>query len=386
MTAPLLPLVAILAALAWVFLTVFHWRFWRSDQVLPEIKSGMKKWPEVVAIIPARNEAAVLGSSLQSVAGQAYPGTLNVILVNDQSSDDTAKVAAAIKGRAPVYVLDAPKLEPGWAGKLWAINQGVELAAKKFKGADYFWFTDADITHDRDVLKGLAEAAVLDQRVMVSQMVRLHCKSFWEKALVPAFIYFFEMFYPFKAVNSDTSRRAGAAGGCILLKTDILTKIGGIAAIRTALIDDCAMARAVKDAGERIWLGFGLKSDSIRPHTFSDFWMTVTRTAFTQLRLSYFLLIGATLGLALLFLAPVYVFALGTASGNPAYLMLGGGAWLIMAVQMAPTLRLYRLSPVWGLFLPAIALLYMVMTLHSALRHALGRGGKWKERHYNFDR
>jgi len=379
-----LSVTVLLAALAWGYLTFFHWRFWHADLSLPETKGRVGKWPAVVAVIPARNEAAVLGPALESVAGQEYPGKFNVILVNDNSSDSTAKIAAAVWGRARVHVLDAPPLKPGWAGKLGAMNAGMELVEKKFRNADFIWFTDADICHDPDVLRGLAEAALLDRRDMVSQMVRLHCQSFWEKAFVPAFIYFFAMLYPFAAVASDTSRRAGAAGGCILIRRKMLQKIGGIAAIRDALIDDCAMARAVKDKGGRLWLGFGLNSHSIRPYSFSDFWMTVTRTAFTQLHLSWFLLIGVTFGMALMFLAPVGLFIFGLGTSHPALTVLGGGSWLVMAIQMAPTLRLYGLSPVRGIVLPLVALLYMAMTIHSAARHTLGRGGKWKERSYHF--
>ncbi len=369
------------SAAAWGYLGLFHHRFWRSDQTLPKTKGPVKNWPSVSVVIPARNEAAVLGKTLPSVAGQKYKGNFQVILVNDSSSDDTAKVAGAIKG---VHLLNAKPLEPGWAGKLWAMNQGVDLALKKFPKTDYIWFTDADIEHSSDVLEGLVAAAKLDNRAMVSQMVMLHCKSFWERAFVPAFIFFFEMLYPFAAANSDKSRLSGAAGGCILLEKKWLLKIGGIERIKSALIDDCAMAAAVKGDGGRIWLGFGLNSKSVRPYSFKDFWTTVARTAFTQLKNSGALLLGTIAAMALVFIAPPGLALYGLMIGD---YFLGVGAlvvWLFMALLYLPTLKLYKQNPITGLFLPAIATLYMVMTIHSALRFWAGRGGQWKERSYDF--
>lgn len=377
-------LAGIASLLTWAYLGLFHWRFWRSDQMLPVIKGKVKKWPAVVAIIPARNEAEFLGRSLQSVADQDYPGKFRVVLVNDGSSDNTAGVAAAVKARAPVQVLNAKPLKDGWAGKLWAMNTGVEWVEKKFRQADFIWFTDADIIHERDVLRELVEAAILDRRNIVSQMVILNCKSFWEKAFVPAFIFFFEMLYPFEAANSDKSRHSGAAGGCLLLQQSWLKKIGGLKSLRTELIDDCAMAKAVKGAGGRIWLGFGLKSRSIRPYTFSDFWTTVARTAFTQLKYSWILLLVTVFGLGILFLLPLHMFLSGLIGGVPDIAVVGGCAWLAMVVLFAPTLRLYKLNPGYGLLLPGIALLYMAMTVHSAFRHLFGEGNKWKQRSYNF--
>lgn len=373
------PLLA--SAAAWGYLGVFHHRFWRSDQILPEVKGTVKKWPSVTIVIPARNEEAVLGRTLATIAAQKYPGNFQIILVNDSSTDDTARVAGAMKG---VHVLNAKPLQKGWAGKLWAMSQGVDLASKKFPETDYFWFTDADIEHQPDVLEGLVRAAIQDNRAMVSQMVMLHCNSFWEKAFVPAFIFFFEMLYPFPATNSDQSKLSGAAGGCILLEKKWLSKIGGIERIKSALIDDCAMAAAVKGDGGRIWLGFGLKSRSIRPYSFHDFWTTVARTAFTQLKNSSALLLGTILAMALVFLAPPGLAIYGLISGD---ITLGLGAvlvWLVMAGLYLPTLKLYKMNPLAGIFLPAIAALYMLMTIHSASRYWRGKGGRWKERSYDF--
>lgn len=369
------------SAAAWGYLGVFHHGFWRSDQILPEVKGQVKTWPNVTIVIPARNEETVLRTTLASVAGQKYKGNFQVILVDDSSADDTAKVAGAIKG---VDVLNAKPLQKGWAGKLWAMSQGIDLANKKYPKTDYFWFTDADIFHRPDVLEGLVEAAVLDNRAMVSQMVMLHCQNFWEKAFVPAFIFFFEMLYPFPATNSDKSRLSGAAGGCILLEKKWLLKIGGIERIKSALIDDCAMAAAVKGDGGRIWLGFGVKSRSIRPYRFHDFWTTVTRTAFTQLKNSFLILLGTVLAMGLVFLAPPGLALYGLMTQD--YTLGSGGllVWLVMAGLYLPTLKLYKLNPVSGLLLPAMATLYMLMTIHSALRFWRGKGGQWKERSYDF--
>jgi hopene-associated glycosyltransferase HpnB len=361
------------SAVAWGYLGFFHHQFWRSNQILPPIKGRIKKWPTVTVIIPARNEEAVLGQTLPSVAGQEYPGKFQAILVNDNSNDATSKIAEKVKG---VQVLNAKPLEPGWAGKLWAMKQGVDLAHKKFPATDYFWFTDADIEHQPDVLAGLVEAAKLDNRAMVSQMVMLHCKSFWERAFIPAFIFFFEMLYPFKATNSDKSKISGAAGGCILLEKKWLTKIGGIERIKTALIDDCAMAAAVKGDGGRIWLGFGLNSKSIRPYSFSDFWTTVARTAFTQLKNSSLLLIGTILAMAVVFLAPPGLAVWGIITGELVVARTGIILWGFLIFFYAPTLMLYKLHPIRGYALPFVAILYLLMTIHSALRFWRGKACK----------
>lgn len=369
----------IAAVLAWAYLMLFHWGFWRCNQFLPEKTSKMKKWPSVVAIIPARNEADVIRRTLKSVATQNYPGTFQVILVNDSSTDDTKKQAETVKGR--VTVIHAPPLSKGWAGKLWALHTGVKMAPKD---ADYFWFTDADIEHKPGVLKKLVEAALFDKRSMVSQMVKLHCQSFIERAFVPAFIFFFQMLYPFQAANSDRSKRAAAAGGCILIEKKWLNKIGGLTAMKGTLIDDCTLAKHVKEAGGRIWLGLGLQSHSIRPYTFKDFWMTVARTAYTQLKLSPFLLIGTIFSMAVIFASPPMLVFVGIYADVTNFWLLGGWGWLAMITLYWPTLKIYHLSPVWGVFLPIMAFLYQLMTVHSAIRHWLGRGGKWKGRHYDF--
>lgn len=373
-----------LAFAGWVWLAFFNWNFWKSDVTLPAPCGKVRAWPAVAAVIPARNEAAVIRRALTSVASQDYPGKLRVFVVDDNSSDATAMEAKAANGKAPVTVLKGKPLARGWAGKLWAVHQGVEEARKTMPGHAWLWLTDADIVHHRGVLKQLVQAGITDHRDLVSLMVRLHCKSFWEKALVPAFIFFFEMLYPFRAAASGRTRRAGAAGGCMLVKRKALEKIGGIGRIRSELIDDCALAAAIKGAGGRIWLGHAEASASIRPYAFADFWMTVARTAYTQLRHSPPLLLGTVVGLTLLYLAPPVLLALGLIKGWGMVALPSAAAWAVMARLYAPTLKRYRLHPALGAFLPGVALLFALMTVHSALRHWAGVGGRWKERSYDF--
>lgn len=382
--ASALLILGLLAAAGWVGLAFFNGDFWKAGQTLPRVSGKVVRWPPVVAVIPARNEEAVVGPALQSLAAQRYPGAFKIIVVNDNSADRTKAAAKAVTG--PITVLDAKPLAEGWAGKLAALHQGVALAAKKHPKAEYLWFTDADIAHDPGVLRGLVEAAVLDRRQMVSQMVMLHCESFWERAFVPAFIFFFALLYPFPAVNDPRSARAGAAGGSILIAKEALQAIGGIPSLKGELIDDCALAKRVKGAEHRIWLGLGLESMSIRPYGFADFWATVSRSAFTQLRHSYILLAAAVFGLGLAFLLPPLLAAAGILDLDPWLLALGLASWAAMVVLYAPTLAVYGLNPLWGLALPAIAALYLAMTVDSGLRHALGRGGAWKGRSYDFSK
>ncbi|HXV73971.1 MAG TPA: glycosyltransferase, partial [Sphingomonadales bacterium] len=326
----------------------------------------------------------VIGEGLHSLVAQAYPGTFKIIAVNDNSSDETAAAAKKVKG--PITVLDAAPLAEGWAGKLAALHQGVALAEKKFPMAEYFWFTDADIVHASGVLRALAEAAMLGERRMISQMVRLHCHGTVGRLFIPAFIFFFAMLYPFPAVNDPAKRTAGAAGGSILIDRKTLAEIGGISALKRELIDDCALARRVKEAGHRIWLGLGHNSGSIRPYTFAELWSVVARSAFTQLRHSYALAAGAVLGLGIVFVAPPLLVLAGVWGANALALALGLLSWGAMVVLYAPTLAVYKLNPAYGLALPAVAAFYLAMTVDSALQHAKGRGGAWKGRIYDFSK
>ena len=382
---PLLTGIVLLAALAWLWLLALHGGFWRDGErlapVQPPARPGVQPGarPSVVAVVPARDEAEVVARSVGSLLAQHYDGPFRVVLVDDGSSDGTAEIAAAQAGAAArlTVLAGAPRPE-GWAGKLWAVDQGVRSC-----DSDWLLLTDADIAHDPAHLAALLAKAESSGAEMVSEMVALNCESFAERALVPAFVYFFAMLYPFRWVNDPARRTAAAAGGTVLIRRSALERIGGIAAIRTALIDDVTLARAVKPgavrAGSGIWLGHSRLARSIRPYPhFADIWRMVARSAYVQLRRSPWLLAGALAGMAWLYLLPpaAALFAAGAAR------WLGLAAWLMMAATFLPTLRRFRLCPLWGLALPAIAAFYMAATFGSALDHHRGRGVVWKSRAY----
>jgi hopene-associated glycosyltransferase HpnB len=313
---------------------------------------------------------------VRSLVDQDYPGRLDVIVVDDDSSDDTAAVAEkAARGarRAPTIVAGRT-LPAGWTGKLWALKQGVGLAEQRCR-PDYLLLTDADIVHAPDAVAWLARQAVAGDLVLVSFMAKLRCQSFAERVHVPAFVYFFQMLFPFVWVNNPRRRTAAAAGGCMLLKANALREAGGLDAIRNALIDDCALARRMKRGGP-IWLGLTDRVRSIRPYAFADCRRMIARSAYAQLGFSPVYLLAALVGLLLTFVAPALLALL--ARGLPQF--LGVAAWCAMAISMQPILRFYRLSPAWGLALPAVAVLYAVYTLISAVQHARNRGGEWKGR------
>ncbi|MFQ5534266.1 MAG: glycosyltransferase [Sphingomonadales bacterium] len=385
MTDPLVWLAG-LTAVIWLYLLGFHHRFWRADQRLDHDLPEPERWPGVVAVVPARNEAEVIGRTLGALAAQVYPGAFSIVLVNDSSTDGTGEIARNIVNAgllAPVQVLDGRPLAEGWTGKLWALDQGVAQARTMAPDASYLWFTDADIEHDQDTLRRLVAKAEAGRRDLVSLMVRLSCESFWERLIIPAFVFFFQMLYPFPAVNRDGVKIAGAAGGCVLLRRAMLDRIGGIEAIKGALIDDCALAGAVKRSGGGLWLGLGEESRGIRPYQgLGELWDMIARGAYTQLRFSPMLLVGTVAGMAITYLAPALIGAGFLVHQNPAAGMLGAGAWLLMIGCYAPTLSYYRLPWVNGLLLPIVAGLYTLMTIDSAWRHWRGRGGQWKQRHY----
>ncbi len=366
-----------LAFVAWLYLVLVHHGFWRADQRLPAAPPAPAQWPAVTAIVPARNEAPTIGSCVSALLSQSYPGMLRVIVVDDASTDGTGEIARSAADDR-LTVLKAPPLGPGWTGKLNALNAGVTAA-----GDTLLWFTDADIVHAPDVLQRLVAQMETRDRDLVSLMVRLNCVSFWEKFLVPAFVYFFQMLYPFRAVNDDRSAIAGAAGGCVLLRRVALERAGGLAAIRGAVIDDCALAQAIKRSGGRLWLGLADTSRSLRDAaTLGPLWRMVARTAFTQLRHSWLLLAGAVAGLTLLFFVPVLA-ALSLAHGAMPVMLFGLGAWALMAISYAPTLRTYGVPIAAGIALPVAAGLYTAMTVASAVAHLQGRGAAWKGRHYD---
>jgi hopene-associated glycosyltransferase HpnB len=339
----------------------------------------------VVAIVPARDEAALLEATLGALVAQEYPGELALVLVDDHSADETAAIGqrlARTAGRR-LEVVRAPPLPPSWSGKLWAVANGLRHAAGLAPAAEYLLLTDADIAHAPDNLARLVAKAEAGRLDLVSLMVRLHCASFWERLLMPPFVFFFRLLYPFAAVNDPASSTAAAAGGCMLVRARALQDAGGIAAIRAELIDDVALARALKrrPGGGRIWLGLTTATRSLRRYqTLGTIWAMVARTADVQLRHSLWLLGLAMLGLTLTFLVPPLALLAGLARGEVLLAGAGGLAQGAMALAFWPTLRLYRLGAAWALTLPLAAALFGAMTLDSAWRFRRGTGGRWKGR------
>ena len=383
-----LGIVAGLAGVAWIVLLAGHGGFWRTHQRLPAGASEPAAWPAVIAVVPARDEAAVLPQSLPTLLAQDYPGRFLVTLVDDASTDGTGQVAAELGAGAPhsLRVVAGQAKPAGWAGKPWAMAQGV--AAIAADDAAYVLFTDADIAWSPEALRGLVAAAETDDRVLVSQMVRLRTRTGWEKAIIPAFVYFFAQLYPFRWVNRPRGRTAAAAGGCMLVRRDALAAAGGIEPIAGALIDDVALGRLLKREG-RTWLGLTTAIASVRPyHGLTDLWQMVARSAYTQLRYSPLLLTGTLAGLAWLYalppaaaLAGLIAVAAGVTGPGPGLALAAGlTGWTVMAASFVPMLRLYRLSPWRAPLLPGIAVVYAAMTADSARRHYAGRGGAWKGR------
>ena len=360
----------------WLYLLLARGRFW-LPQTLPSATG--RGAGRVVAVVPARNEAEHIGRAVGSLLAQDWDGALHVIVVDDGSTDGTADEArraavAAGAGRG-VTVLGGAPLAPGWSGKLWAMSQGVEAAARL--APDYLLFTDADIEHGRDSVASLIEQAERERRDLVSVMVRLSCATWPERCLIPAFVFFFLKLYPPRWIAERGARTAGAAGGCILIRPAALERAGGLAAIRAELIDDCALAARVKASGGSLWLGLSDGTRSLRVYgRFAEIGAMISRTAFNQLRHSWWLLAGSLAGLAVTYgLAPLLLL-----SADPLCRMLGALAWALMTLAYLPLVRFYRLAPTYALLLPAVAVFYAGATVHSALRYALGRGGQWKGR------
>ncbi len=378
--------IALISLLIWGYLLALRGGFWLSSERLRPGAAQPELWPAVTAVVPARNEADVIARSLTSLLDQDYPGRLTVLLVDDHSEDGTAAVAreAAAASRHPerFRLLQAAALPEGWTGKLWALEQGSRQVAED---TAFIWFSDADIEQPADALRRLVAKAEVEGRDMVSLMVALSCQGFWERLLIPPFIYFFQKLYPFAWVKNPRRRTAAAAGGCVLLRHAALQRIGGLAAIRDELIDDCRLAAKVKasrPAGSPgIWLGLAVNARSIRPYAgLGAIWHMVARTAYTQLHHQPLLLAGTLIGMVLTYLTPPLLLL-----GWPWHLdapaaLLGGLAWLLMALSLLPTLRLYG-QPWWiAPLLPLAAGLYSAMTFHSAWRHWRGVGGQWKGR------
>jgi hopene-associated glycosyltransferase HpnB len=367
-------LIALLSLLIWIYLFFGHGRFWRSAPQLPPTTGP--DFPDIDVIVPARDEAGTIGAAIRSLLAQDYGGRFRVILVDDSSSDGTADIAgeADIAASAARFSVIRLQSKPaGWSGKLWALSQGVAAST-----APILLFTDADIVHDPRHLSSLAAKLLQTPLDMVSEMVRLNCSSLAERALVPAFVYFFQMLYPFERVNDPSSRTAAAAGGTVLIRRDALERIGGIESIKDCLIDDVALAKAVKKTGW-IFLGHSALAASVRPYRrFGDIWQMISRTAFTQLRHSALLLALALISLSLVWLIPAGEILFG----HDWQRACGVIAFGLGALSYQPTLARYEQPPLWALSLPLIALFYMAATLSSAVSYWQGRGARWKNRAY----
>jgi hopene-associated glycosyltransferase HpnB len=379
----------VLSLVIWVYLVLARGGFWHIYPAQSDLISAGKDSPangvetnpvRIAVIIPARNEADVVHHAVRSLLQQIGRHQIHIFLIDDASTDGTAQAARvaaiAVNQAQSLTILGGSPLPLGWSGKLWAMQQGIEQAAKI--APDYFLFTDADIEHAPDSVATLVSIAQSGPYDMASFMVKLHCQSVAEKILIPAFVYFFFKLYPPAWIANPRRSEAGAAGGCILIRPAALEKAGGLAAIRQEVIDDCSLAARVKHTDGRLWLGASATTRSIRPYDgFSGIGRMISRSAFSQLRHSNFLLLVSILGMAATYLLPP---ALVLATHRMAPAALGGMAWMLMVLSYWPVLRLYRLNPLWALALPVAAVFYVGATFHSAWKYWVGRGGEWKGR------
>ncbi len=372
----MIEVLAIACVAIWIYLIGARGAFWRAavDDASP-FSRGRPPLGSVVAVIPARNESEFIARSVRSLLDQSYGGSLNVVVVDDESDDDTAAVAIrAARGDRRLKVIRTDGPAAGWTGKLWALREGIAVA--EAMQPEYLLLTDADIVHASDTLAQLVARSKSGGFVLTSLMAKLRCESLAERVHVPAFIYFFQMLFPFAWICRSDCGLAAAAGGCMLVRTEALTRIGGVASIQNALIDDCSLAAKLKETGP-IWLGLTNRVCSIRPYeTFADVGRMISRSAYSQLRYSLILLVATTIAMIITFVLPPLLSLF--ASGWPRY--LGLAAWIAMALSFVPTLRYYGRSLLWSIALPVIALLYMCYTLNSAYQHLRRRGGQWKGR------
>jgi hopene-associated glycosyltransferase HpnB len=406
----------------WLYLTVGRGVFWRLGPFDDDEAKhpSPPSWPRVAAIVPARNEAQTISQTSVALLHQNYPGEFSIIVVDDHSEDQTSQIALQSAkengGESRIHIHAASPLPPGWTGKLWALSEGVSISSANplFSAAPvsaagtassnmlsraqrgicfpapvgkeataaatapaYYWFTDADVIHASDTLRRLVARAEQNRLDLASLMVLLRARTLSERALIPAFLFFFLKLYPPRWIADASARTAGAAGGCVLLRREALERIGGLTAIRSEVIDDCALARAVKRNGGKIWMGLTRASHSVRAYlTFAEIRDMIARTAFTQLRYSTFLLLGTLVGMFLTYLAPPALLFVHNTSAR----ILALAAWLLMSLTFLPAIRFYRLSPLWAPLLPLAALFYGYATWLSARRYWLNRGGQWKGR------
>ncbi len=360
----------------WVYLLMGRGGFWRMSVDDTPLDGGTVRRRKIAVIVPARDEAACVGRAIGSLVRQIYAGELHIWLVDDHSSDGTAESAELAAHEAGctnrLTIVRAGNFPQGWTGKLWALSEGVRAVSSP---VDYYFFTDADIVHAPEHLSSLVARAESGPYDMVSSMVKLRCESLAERILIPAFTFFFFKLYPPTWVQDSGRSTAAAAGGCILIRQEALARIGGISAIRNQLIDDCALARAVKPGGQ-IWLGPTSKATSEREYrNWQEIGRMISRTAFTQLQHSPALLLAAVGGMVITYLAPPLLLGFGISAAS-----IGTAAWFLMAIAYWPTLRFYGLSRWWSLILPVVAVFYVGATAHSAIEYWRGRGGKWKGR------
>ena len=378
-------ILAALAAVIWLYLLVGRGGFWLSRVIdvaatMTAQAAAPGKLPKVVAIVPARDEADGIATSLGSLLQQTYQGEFSVVLVDDQSTDGTAEAARRMAETANaadrLTIVPGNALPAGWTGKLWALQQGIRTAEALQPPPDYLLLTDADIAYTPDALAGLVARAEAGGFVLTSLMAKLRCQSRVESAFVPAFIFFFQMLYPFAWVNRANGKTAAAAGGSMLVAREAFDAAGGIASIRGALIDDCALGRRLKQFGP-ISLGLTEKVLSLRAYDgIADIRGMIARSAYAQLNYSPWMLAATAVSMSLTFLVPPFAAYFGASPADG----LGLLAWCMMAVAFQPTLRFYRVSPAWGLALPLIAAAYLFFTLDSAVQYYRGRGGMWKGR------
>jgi hopene-associated glycosyltransferase HpnB len=371
----------------------WFWRVGKLDADREPLETP-GEWPQVMAVVPARNEEETIGRAVAGLVKQNYPGAFFVVVVDDHSEDATAGIAQQVADESGVgervRIVSASALAEGWTGKLWALNEGVFNGGVTMSGASgtevsaatpevptYYWFTDADVEHAPDTLRRLVVRAERDKLELASLMVLLQAKTLPERALIPAFLYFFLMLYPPKWIADEELGTAGAAGGCILLRREALARIGGLEAIRGEVIDDCALAKAVKLSGGKVWMGLTRKSTSLRAYgTCGEIRDLIARTAFTQLRYSALLLAGTLAGMLLTYVAPLLLLSAHDSTAR----LLGFAAWLLMSVSFLSTVRFYRLSIIWAPLLPLTAVFYTYATWLSAVRYWRGKGALWKGR------
>jgi hopene-associated glycosyltransferase HpnB len=369
---------SVIPVLIWLYLLTGRGGFWQVSRHFAPPSSPCAA-RRLVVLVPARNEAALIGAALSSLVRQTFEGVIQIVVIDDGSTDGTAEAATAAAGSLGALerltVIQAAPLPHGWTGKLWALSQGVKVAAAL--NPDYLLFTDADIEHSHDSIASLVGTADAQGWDLVSHMARLSTATLSERLLIPAFVFFFFKLYPPRWIASPRSKMAAAAGGCILIRPQMLVRIGGLEAIRSQVIDDCALARAVKVAGGRVWLSLTPDTRSLRAYqSAAEIGAMISRTAFNQLGHSYLMLVGTLVGLFFTYILPVVLLL----TGDPVSAGLGAAAWVLMSICYWPMVRFYGLSPMWCLCLPVIALFYLGAVIHSAAQYARGRGGKWKGR------